>query len=228
MVSANSSALTQDDPRYKEMFSVENETLHAGHVLVDDPYPTFAALRAGSGVIAGSIVEQVTGRPDPQFAGNDRPHFSTLTFDACSKALVDNETYSSVLYQEQGGVMENIGHTVLSMVGSEHARHRAAVQPMMTRKHAMGWWRETWIEPFVATLLDQIERQGDGVDLALSLCARLPMHTVTAAYGLTSDEALAFRENLIATMNPGITGAPREAAKATVRQVLLRDRKSVV
>ena len=221
MVSANSSALTQDDPRYKEMFSVENETLHAGHVLVDDPYPAFAALRAGGAAIPGSIVEQVTGRPDPQFAGNNRPHFTTLTFDACSKALVDNETYSSVLYQEQGGVMENIGHTVLSMVGSEHARHRAAVQPMMTRQQAMGWWRETWIEPFVATLLDQIERQGDGVDLALSLCARLPMHTVTAAYGLTSDEALAFRENLLATMNPGVTGAPRDAAKATVRQVLL-------
>ena len=133
MAPSNSSAITQDDPRYKEMFSVENETLHAGHVLVDDPYPAFAALRAGGAVISGSIVEKVTGRPDPQFAGNDRPHFTTLTFDACSKALIDNETYSSALYQEQGGVMENIGHTVLSMVGSEHARHRAAVQPMMTR-----------------------------------------------------------------------------------------------
>lgn len=221
MATEQASALTQDDPRYKEMFSVANETLHAGHVLVDDPYPAFAALRAQGAVHAGNIVESVTGRPDPQFSGSTRPHFTTLTFETCSKALVDNETYSSVLYQEQPGVMENIGHTVLSMVGSEHARHRAAVQPMMTRQQSMGWWRETWIEPFVATLIDGIERQGEGVDLALALCARLPMHTVTAAYGLNSDEALAFRENLLATMNPGVTGAQREAAQARVRQVLL-------
>jgi cytochrome P450 len=218
---ARSGALTQDDPRYKEMFSVENETLHAGHVLVDDPYPAFAALRARSAIFTGNLVEQITGKPDPHFASNPRPHYTTLSFDACSKALVDNETYSSVLYQEQGGVMENVGHTVLSMVGNEHARHRAAFQPMMTRQQAMGWWRETWIEPFVTTLIDGIEQQGEGVDLALSLCARLPMHTVTAAYGLTSDEALAFRENLLVTMNPMGAQEQRDAARAAVRTVLL-------
>ncbi len=214
-------ALTKDDPRYKEMFSVANETLHAGHVLVDDPYAAFDSLRAEGPVVAGNIVERVTGRPDPQFASSPRQHYTTLSFDACSKALVDNETYSSVLYQEQGGVMQNIGHTVLSMVGTEHARHRAAVQPMMTRQQAMGWWRDKWIEPFVASLIDEIERQGDGVDLALALCARLPMHTVTAGYGLSSDEALAFRENLLTTMNPGATGKAHAAATARVREVLI-------
>jgi cytochrome P450 len=216
-----SGALTQNDPRYEEMFSVENETLHAGHVLIDDPYPAFAALRNQSPVYMGNMVEHAIARPDPQFASNLRPHYTTLSFEACSTALVDNETYSSVLYQEQGGVMENIGHTVLSMVGNEHARHRAAFQPMMTRQQAMGWWRETWIEPFVATLVDGVAQQEEGVDLALSLCARLPMHTVTAAYGLTSEEALAFRENLLVTMNPGGAAEQREAARATVRGVLL-------
>jgi cytochrome P450 len=214
-------ALTQDDPRYKEMFSVESETLHAGHMLVDDPYPIFAEMRAGGPVFAGNLAKRVTGHADPQFTDESRLHFTTVSFDACSKALVDNDTYSSLLYQEQPGVMENIGHTVLTMVGNEHARHRAAVQPMMTRQQAMGWWREKWIEPFVATLVEEIERQPDGVDLALALCARLPMHTVTAAYGLDSNEALAFRENLMTTMNHTITGEPHRTATANVRRVLL-------
>ncbi|MEY2926481.1 MAG: hypothetical protein RL367_958 [Pseudomonadota bacterium] len=214
-------ALTQDDPRYKEMFSVENETLHAGHMLIDDPYPAFAVLRDKGAVLTGNLVETITGQSDPQFKTNPRAHYTALTFDTCSKALVDNETWSSLHYHESGGVMENIGMTVLMMGGNEHARHRAAVQPMMTRQQAMGWWSEKWIEPFVATLVDEIGRAQDGADLALALCARLPMHTVTAGYGLNSDEALAFRENLLTTMNPGVTGEPRAAAKAQVRAVLL-------
>ena len=39
-------ALTREDKRYEEIFSVERETQDAGHILIDDPYPAFAALRA--------------------------------------------------------------------------------------------------------------------------------------------------------------------------------------
>ena len=221
MTAVRDSALSHDDPRYKEMFSVENETLHAGHVLVDDPYAAFAGLRALGGVRSGSLMKHVTGHEDPQHKTSTRPHYTTLSFDACSKALIDNETYSSALYQEQPGLMHSVGHTVLSMIGNEHARYRAAVQPMMTRQQAMGWWRDKWIEPFVETLVADIEKQRDGVDLALSLCARLPMHTVTAAYGLSSGEALEFRENLLATMNPGTPNELRGPAGDRVRGVLL-------
>jgi cytochrome P450 len=47
------------------------------------------------------------------------------------------------------------------------------------------------------------------------------MHTVTAAYGLSSDQALAFRENLTRSMSPKNTEAERQAANETVRDVLL-------
>jgi len=217
---AKTDALTREDPRYKEMFSVENEIAHGGGTLIDDPYPAFAALRAISPVYKGCISEFLTGHVERQFTSG-RPHHTTLTFDTCSKALMDNDLYSSLLYHETHGVVDNIGNTILSMVGNEHARHRAAAQPMMTRQQAMGWWREKWIEPFVGVLMDEIEAQPDGADLAFSLCARLPMHTVTAAYGLNSDEALEFRENLLGSMGPLLTPEQRATGKAKVRDVLL-------
>jgi cytochrome P450 len=214
-----SDALTREDKRYGEIFSVEKETQDAGHILIDDPYPAFATLRAHSPVYLGSIVEKLTGHPDTQYT-RGRPHCTTLSFEACSKALLQNTLYSSLLYHEQPAVMESIGHTILTMVGNEHARHRTSVQPMMAREQAMGWWREKWIEPFVSALIDDFENKGEA-DLALQLCARLPMHTVTAAYGLSSDEAIAFRESLIGSMLPTVTPEQRAAANIRVRSVLL-------
>jgi cytochrome P450 len=214
-------ALTQQDPRYKEIFSVEKEIAHGGGVLIEDPYPAFAALRAEGPIYKDCISKYLTGQVERQFS-RGRPHFTTLSFDTCSKALMDNDLYSSLLYHETNGVVDNIGNTILSMVGAEHARHRAAAQPMMTRQQAMGWWREKWIEPFVAILMDEIEAQPGSADLSLALCARLPMHTVTAAYGLNSDEALEFRENLLGSMGPLLTPEQRAEGKAKVRDVLLR------
>ena len=47
------------------------------------------------------------------------------------------------------------------------------------------------------------------------------MHTVTAAYGLSSTEALEFRENLLGSMGPHLSPEQRVAAKGAVRDVLL-------
>ncbi len=216
---AETSALTGNDARYEEMFNVERETVDHGGVLIEDLYPKLAGLRTRSPILVGDLHQSLTGVPNPSTP--PRPHYTTLTFEASNKALIDNATYSSLHYQEMPGVMMTIGHTILTMVGNEHARYRSAIQPMMTRQQAMGWWREKWIEPFVATLVDDIERQDSGTDLMLTLCARLPMHTVTAAYGLGSDEALNFRDNLLASMAPHLTPEQRAGAVAKVRAVLL-------
>ncbi|TVV76756.1 cytochrome P450 [Sphingomonas solaris] len=216
-VSGENGALTSDDPRYEEIFNVERESTAGGHALIADPYPLFAALREKGGVYPGDLEEALTGISNP-FFDKQRPHYTTLTFDAGSKALQDNMTYSSLHYQEMPSVMTSIGHTVLTMIGNEHARYRSSIQPMLTRQQAMGWWREKWIEPFVDTLLDQIAGAGSA-DLSLQLCARLPMHTVTAAYGLSSDEALEFRDALVGSM--AVEGTDHAANHAKVRSVLL-------
>lgn len=217
---SETSALTREDARYEEMFSVEKEMEGLGHAMLDDPYADFARLRAKGPIFAGSITRELTGHDDTSFA-KPRPHYTTLSFEAGSKALVENTLYSSLHYHEMPSVMENIGHTILTMVGNEHQRYRGSIQPMMMRPQAMGWWREHWIDAFVDTFVSQIEQAKDGVDLSLQLCARLPMHTVTAAYGLSSDEALEFRDNLLQSMAPMLSPEQRKGANAKVREVLL-------
>lgn len=215
------STVTRADARYEEMFSVEKEVAHAGGTLIDDLYPRLATMRTDGALYRGDVEEALTGRANTQFV-NGRPHFTTLTFETTNKALIDNTTYSSTHYHEMSGVMTTIGHTILTMVGREHSRYRSAIQPMMTREQAMGWWTDKWITPFVAHLVDDIVAQPDGAtDLSLSLCARLPMHTVTAAYGLGTDEALDFRDSLLGSMAPQLTPDQRQAAVAKVRDVLL-------
>lgn len=214
-------SIIRKDARYEEIFSVEKEVAHAGGTLIDDLYPRLAALRREGAVVRGDLEELLTGRPNSQFT-RGRAHFTTLSFDSGSKALIDNATYSSEHYHEMPGMMMAIGHTVLTMVGREHSRYRGAIQPMMTREQAMGWWTQKWITPFVDQIVDDIATQADsGVDLSLALCARLPMHTVTAAYGLSSDEALDFRDSLLGSMAPQLAPAQREASIAKVRAVLL-------
>ncbi|RYD61701.1 MAG: cytochrome P450, partial [Sphingomonadales bacterium] len=219
-MATSTSALTKDDPRYEEMFSVEKETESHGGVMIQDLYPKLAAMREQGPVIQADIYDALTGVPNTQMS---KPHvrYTTLTFETTNKALIDNSLYSSLHYHEMPSVMMSIGHTILTMVGNEHGRYRSSIQPIMTRQQAMGWWREKWIEPFVADLIDGIERQKDGADLTTSLCGRLPMHTVTAAYGLTSDEALDFRDSLLTSMSAMASPEARAAAHGNVRNVLL-------
>jgi cytochrome P450 len=117
--------------------------------------------------------------------------------------FIDNKLYSSGLYHEMPRTVERFGHTVLSMVGDEHARHRAAVLPMMLHQRAIDWWKGMWIEQLVDTLVSDFAGEGRA-ELNQQLCARLPMHTVTNALGLTSGEALDFRDNLIRSMSPAV------------------------
>jgi len=213
--------ITSQDARYDEIFSVEKEVTHAGGTLIEDLYPQLAVMRQDGAIYGGDLEKALTGKPNRQFS-KDRPHYTTLTFDTGSKVLLDNKTYSSAHYHEIPAVMMSIGHTILTMSGREHTRYRVAVQPMMQREQAMNWWKDKWITPFVDQLVDAIATQeNQSTDLSLALCARLPMHTVTAAYGLSSEEALDFRDNLLGSMAPQLTPEQREGAVKKVRDVLL-------
>lgn len=214
-------AITSADERYEEMFSVEKEVESHGGTLIEDLYPKLAAMREKGAIHAGDLEQALTGKPNRMFT-RERPHYTTLSFEASSKALMDNNTYSSLHYHEIPAVMMSIGHTILTMVGREHGRYRSSIQPMMTRDQAMGWWKDKWVEPFAATLVDDIAAQDSkATDLSLALCARLPMHTVTAAYGLSSEQALNFRDSLLGSMMPHLTPEQRTAAGAGVRSILL-------
>jgi cytochrome P450 len=81
------------------------------------------------------------------------------------------------------------------MIGKPHRRLRAAAQPLFKRPKVINWWNERWIQETVDALLDRLLKK-DGADLNSELCARLPMATVTRAFGLEGADSLMFRYHL--------------------------------
>ena len=135
--------------RFKELYDVERHVMATdGGVLVEDPYPAFAELRAQAPVHRGSI-RQLLGYP----AGGlnlrpDAPVFSAFSYEANDLVLRENETFSSTFYSGLTTLM--FGRTILEMVGEEHRRYRALVQPAFSPKRAQ-WWIDRWI----ASLVDE-------------------------------------------------------------------------
>lgn len=210
-----------DDPIYKDLFSVEKEVERHGGALLDDIYPRFAALRAEHGsVVRGSLHDLVgNGLPKGLFTV-DRPHYATLDFEATNRAVNDGDTYTiNSMFEYFPGIQ--LGRTILHMSGAEHRRHRGTVQPMFSVLRARDWWKPKWIEELVDALLTDFEKDGRA-DLNQQLCARLPMHTITRGFGLDEAEALAFRHNLILSLQHSVPIEQREEGARIVRETLLR------
>jgi len=201
-----------------QMFDIVAESRRRGRSVVDDPYPIWAEHRARGSVHPGQAVE-LLGLPAPKGVFEvDRPHFTVLGFDDCYRALVNSDVYSTSFYDEYLP-SKSFGRTILSMEGEEHRRYRNIVQPHFIRQQATTWWQGSWIEPIVAELIAMIENE-KSVDLSKTLCARLPMHTITRAFGMADERAIEFRYNLLKNMSAEEPAEERAAADAYIRQVL--------
>ena len=84
------------------------------------------------------------------------------------------------------------GKSILEMVGDEHRRNRALVQPAFSPKRSQ-WWIDRWIGSLVDEAVSAFEGRGHA-ELNAELCARIPLQTITSSFGLTREEALDFRE----------------------------------
>jgi len=187
--------LTSSDPRYRKLFDITQDAKAHGVEVHGDLTPGMNALRERAPVLKGSLRE-LLGLPEIHQAFDVvRQHYTVLSFKACDRVFRDNVVFSSEVYAESPGV-RSLGRTILGMVGDEHRRYRAVVQPMFLRPRAMTWWQPNWIDEAVNTLLDHLLGQ-DKADLNLELCARLPMHVVTRGIGMRGDDALSFREHLL-------------------------------
>lgn len=199
---------TADDPRYNEMFDVRREALEIGNLVESDMNEGFRALREAGPVHKGSLRELLKlPEQGPSHYAVQRDSYTCVSYEACSQAFRDNETYSSQLYVELPSI-QTLGKTILEMVGPEHRRHRATLQPMFIKPKAMRWWRERWIDGIVAQLIDSLRGQSHA-ELNLQLCARLPVHTVTRGIGIDGEDALAFRQALLNMI--GVHHVPPEA-----------------
>jgi len=207
--------------QFNDLFDVEKEAERRhGAALKDDIYPRLAELRAQAPVMRGSLHDLIGHGLHEDLFAIQRPHYVTLTFEATDRALNDNQLFSSRVWDEHFGIRA-IGRTILNMVGEEHRLTRGAVQAMFTLLQANKWWKPRWIEGIVDELIGSFERDG-GTDLNQTLCAKLPMLTITRALGLDDDEAVPFRHNLVMSVMFTTAEAERRRAAEQVRETLLR------
>lgn len=204
--------LTADDPRYSEMFDAAKEAEASTGAVFGDLTPAMSALRDRAPAMKGSLRE-LLGLPENPHHRYDveRPGYTLFSFRACEYAFRENLVFSSEVHKESPGV-RMLGRTILEMIGDEHRRHRAVVQPMFIRPRAMTWWKNNWIDEAVDVLLDRLSER-DRADLNLDLCARLPMYVITRGMGMKGDDALEFREHLLRG-SIGVGRNPQEAARS--------------
>jgi cytochrome P450 len=192
-----SSTLTKKDERYEEMFQVQNEIRTFGMGLIDDPYPAWRRMLATAPVMKGTLSECMGLKP--QDSGHmyvpGPVYYTAISFNAVNDAFMDNETYSSAFYTEHGHVAQMLGDTILSMGGTRHRRFRDVIQAHFQPGVAINWWGEKVIKGPVEELISSVEKKG-ACDLNADFFARLPMHVVTAGFGLSPEEGLDFRHHM--------------------------------
>lgn len=180
-----------ESDRFKDLYNVEKYVMQVdGGILVEDPYPAWAELRAESPVHEGSVRELMGYEPGGLSAISQGTVYCALSYEANDIVLRDNETFSSKFYA--GLTTAMFGRTILEMVGDEHRRYRALVQPAFSPKRAQ-WWIDRWIDALVDECVSAFEHRGHA-ELNDELCSRIPISTITSSFGLTREEALDFRE----------------------------------
>ena len=95
--------------------------------------------------------------------------------------LRENLVFSSEFYAGFTTVM--FGRSILEMVGDEHRRNRALVQPAFSPKRSQ-WWIDRWITSLVDESVSAFEARGHA-ELNAELCSRIPLQTITASFGLS-------------------------------------------
>lgn len=185
--------------RFADLYDVEKHVAALnGGVLIEDPYPAFMELRSAAPVHKGSVAE-LLGVPGASVAWRDAPCYSAFSFEANDLALRENIIFSSTYYE--GFTTRLFGRSILEMVGEEHRRYRALVQPAFTPKRAQ-WWIDRWIAGLVDEAVTAFEPFGQA-ELNAELCARIPLQTITSSFGLTREQALDFRERVAEDRSEG-------------------------
>jgi cytochrome P450 len=222
------SELTGNVAEYEELFEIEGEA-SAGGGLVEDPWPIWMELLAKGAVHKGTLAECM-GLP-PEFNGGglydpNRACYSVFSFAAVSEVFTRKDDFWSDNYHDMG-TADEFGETILSLDGLRHRKYRDILQPFFQPPVAEGWWREKVIDPLVAELVEDI-RGEESVDLNSRFFARLPLHTMTGGFGLSSQEGLTLRRHMQSglkakTMEDRL--ASREATSSVLRNAILARRE---
>jgi cytochrome P450 len=206
--------------RFQDLYDVERHVMATdGGILVEDPYPQFAELLNEAPVHEGSVRELLGYERGGLSLLRDGPTYTAMSYEANDTVLRENLVFSSTFYE--GLTTALFGKSILEMVGEEHRRHRALVQPAFTPKRAQ-WWIDRWITTLVDEAISAFEDQGRA-ELNTDLCARIPLQTITASFGLTRQEAFEFREGaegVPGRVDPELAAARHERTTEMLRRVI--------
>jgi cytochrome P450 len=216
--------MTSDAERFKQLYDVERHVMATdGGILVEDPYPAFAELLAKAPVHAGSVRELLGYGPGGLGVRTGAPVYSAFSYEANDIVLRENDVFSSTFYS--GLTTPLFGRSILEMVGEEHRRYRALVQPAFSPRRAQ-WWTDRWIAALVDEALGAFEHNGRA-ELNAELCSRIPLQTITSSFGLSREEAFEFREGAEGTgMRPvgeadlAVLAERHERTTAMLRRVI--------
>jgi cytochrome P450 len=152
---------------------------------IRDPYPLFHELRRQSPVHIGPIdlgegPDIGEGHPDP----SKPPPVTVFGFDEVVQVLRDNETYSSVVYEDVMGIV--MGRTILQMDEPEHKKVRDLVASSF-RSKMLARWEEELVAVVVNDLVDSFIEQGR-TDLVRSVTFNFPVQVIARILGLPRDD----------------------------------------
>ncbi len=220
MSNSTGNVLTTNDPLYQELYDVRREALGMGNLVEEDMNPKMSALRDRAPVHKGFLRNLLALPPHQRHQlAIGREGYTVFSFAACEAVFRDSKRFSSRISHHPNEANEQrMG--ILEMDGEQHKFYRTAVQSMFLKPKTLSWWRERWINDIVASLIDRFKKS-DRAELNLDYCARVPVHTITRAIGMTGDDALTFREALIRSGNVGrVNPEEQRAASAKVDGML--------
>jgi cytochrome P450 len=171
-----------DDP-----FEEFNRAMGAGRI--EDPYPGFAELRRGGGVVKADVRQLMGLDADAEVQHLDMPDIFTVgSYEALCAVFRDGATYSSAGYAEVMGPV--LGHTILMMDEPEHHAYRNVLKQVFSRK-AMAHWETAIVAPVIHAYLDEFV--GDGrADLVRRLTLPFPMTVIADLLGLPRTDLTRF------------------------------------
>jgi len=203
-------------PEYEDMFDIEEDAARSGSGVVEDPYPEWAELLAQGPVHHGPIAQIMGLTPDRSnmyMPGLD--YFTVFSFAGVSEAFTRKDDFDSGFYRDMGTFTD----AILGMDGPKHRSFRDLIQDYFQPASASSWWREKIIAGLVEELVSSFEKE-QAVDLNSRFFARLPLRTVTAGFGLSHEEGLAFRKNILASMDHATSMEQKMAAMGAANKIL--------
>ena len=150
---------------------------------IRDPYPLLHELRRESPVHTG-LIDLGDGQ-DHLIHDDSKPLPATVFgFDETVQVLRDNETYSSVVYEDVMGIV--MGRTILQMDEPEHKKVRDLVASSFRTK-MLARWEEDLVALVVNDLIDSFIDKGR-TDLVRSVTFNFPVQVIARILGLPRED----------------------------------------